>query len=88
MPNTNKDIRIKRQNGNGIARDQRKGGVKYRRKTFKENIQGITKPAIRRLTRRGGVRRISELVYEETRSDTVTYTEYARCKTVTSLDVG
>ncbi|CAH1764999.1 2072_t:CDS:2, partial [Entrophospora sp. SA101] len=72
----------------------RKGGVKYRRKTFKENIQGITKPAIRRLTRRGGVRRISELVYEETRSvlkmflenDTVTYTEYARCKTVTSLD--
>ncbi|CAJ0837027.1 7270_t:CDS:2, partial [Entrophospora sp. SA101] len=57
--------------------------------------EGITKPAIRRLTRRGGVRRISELVYEETRSvlkmflenDTVTYTEYARCKTVTSLDV-
>ena len=30
-------------------------------------IQGITKPAIRRLARRGGVKRISGLIYEETR---------------------
>ena len=29
--------------------------------------QGITKPAIRRLARRGGVKRISGLIYEETR---------------------
>ena len=29
--------------------------------------QGITKPAIRRLARRGGVERISGLIYEETR---------------------
>ena len=28
-------------------------------------IQGITKPAIRRLARRGGVKRISGLIYEE-----------------------
>ena len=28
---------------------------------------GITKPAIRRLARRGGVKRISGLIYEETR---------------------
>jgi histone H4 len=78
--------------------------------------QGITKPAIRRLARRGGVKRISGLIYEETRGvlkiflesqslvpflswscadillsdvirDSVTYTEHAKRKTVTSLDV-
>ncbi|BEI83826.1 hypothetical protein CcaverHIS002_0404300 [Cutaneotrichosporon cavernicola] len=59
---------------------------------------GITKPAIRRLARRGGVKRISGLIYEETRGvlkiflenvirDSVTYTEHAKRKTVTSLDV-
>ena len=30
-------------------------------------VIGITKPAIRRLARRGGVKRISGLIYEETR---------------------
>ena len=56
------------------------------------------KPAIRRLARRGGVKRISGLIYEETRTvlksflesvirDAVTYTEHARRKTVTALDV-
>ena len=34
---------------------------------LRDNIQGITKPAIRRLARRGGVKRISGLIYEETR---------------------
>ena len=38
------------------------------KKANKSNIQGITKPAIRRLARRGGVKRISGLMYEETRS--------------------
>jgi histone H3/H4 len=33
-------------------------------------IQGITKPAIRRLAREGGVKRVSGLVYEETRFET------------------
>ncbi|KAJ7926668.1 hypothetical protein B0H13DRAFT_1546831, partial [Mycena leptocephala] len=37
------------------------------RKLLRDNIQGITKPAIRRLTRRGGVKRISGLIYEGTR---------------------
>jgi hypothetical protein len=37
------------------------------RKVLRDNIQGITKPAIRRLARRGGVKRISGLIYEETR---------------------
>jgi hypothetical protein len=35
---------------------------------LRDNIQGITKPAIRRLARRGGVKRISGLIYEEIRS--------------------
>jgi histone H4 len=75
-----------------------KGGAKRHRKVLRDNIQGITKPAIRRLARRGGVKRISGLIYEETRSvlkvflenvirDAVTYTEHARRKTVTSMDV-
>ena len=34
---------------------------------FAYGCSGITKPAIRRLARRGGVKRISGLIYEETR---------------------
>eukprot|EP00401_Gymnodinium_catenatum_P082419 CAMPEP_0117501962 /NCGR_PEP_ID=MMETSP0784-20121206/23570_1 /TAXON_ID=39447 /ORGANISM="" /LENGTH=122 /DNA_ID=CAMNT_0005297235 /DNA_START=65 /DNA_END=433 /DNA_ORIENTATION=+ len=75
-----------------------KGGALRHRKVLRDNIQGITKPAIRRLARRGGVKRISGFIYEETRGvlktflentlrDTVTYTEHARRKTVTALDV-
>lgn len=77
-----------------------KGGAKrhQKQKVLRDNIQGITKPAIRRLARRGGVKRISGLIYEEVRGvlkvfledqikDAVTYTEYARRKTVTALDV-
>eukprot|EP01083_Nonionella_stella_P071328 191524_1 len=75
-----------------------KGGAKRFRKGGKGNISGITKPAIRRLARRGGVKRISGQIYDESRSviktflenvvkDAVTYTEYSRRKTVTALDV-
>lgn len=74
------------------------GAKKRQRRVVRENILGITKPAIRRLARRGGVKRLSGLVYDETRSvlkvflenivrDAVTYTEHARRKTVTALDV-
>merc|ERR1712225_234743 len=66
-----------------------KGGAKRHRKILRDNIQGITKPAIRRLARRGGVKRISAMIYEETRGvlktflegvirDAVTYTEHAK----------
>lgn len=40
-----------------------KGGAKRHRKILRDNIQGITKPAIRRLARRGGVKRISASKY-------------------------
>ncbi|GBP00181.1 Histone H4 [Eumeta japonica] len=64
------------------------------RKVLRDNIQGITKPAIRRPARRAA--RISGLIYEETRGesvprerdrDAVTYTEHAKRKTVTAMDV-
>ena len=75
-----------------------KGDAKRHRKVLRDNIQGITKPAIRRLARRGGVKRINGMMYDETRKvlksflenvvkDAVTYTEHARRKTVTALDV-
>lgn len=88
--------------GKGFALGHGKGlgksGGKRHRKILRDNIQGITKPAIRRLARRGGVKRISGMIYEEARSslkefltavikDTVTYTEHATRKTVTALDV-
>jgi len=68
------------------------------RKIRKEPLQGITKPAIRRLARRGGVKRISGSIYEETRTvlqdllqdlikNAVVYTEHARRKTVTLADI-
>ena len=76
----------KRSSGKG-GKAFGKVGAKRVRKTTKEVILGITKPAIRRLARRGGVKRISNLIYEETRlvlkaflenvvRDAVTYTEH------------
>jgi len=71
---------------------------KRHKKVLRNNIDGITKPAIRRLARRGGVKRMSGLIYNETRSvlkifletvlrDAITYTEHSRRKTVTASDV-
>jgi histone H3/H4 len=40
---------------------------------------GITKPAIRRLARRGGVKRISGLIYEETRGVLKIFLENVSC---------
>ena len=44
--------------GKGLS----KGGAKRHRKVLRDNIQGLTKPAIRRLARRGGVKRTSGLI--------------------------
>merc|ERR1739844_622804 len=88
------------------GRGKGKGGIRGKagakrfepRKALRDSILGITKPAIRRLARRGGVKRISSYIYEETRAvlrsflenvirDSVVYTEHAKRKTVTALDV-
>ena len=74
------------------------GAKRHAKKAIRETILGVTKPAIRRLARRGGVKRISALIYEEARNvlkgflenvvrDSVTYCEHAKRKTVTALDV-
>ena len=68
-----------------------KGGAKRHRKVLRDNIQAC-------LGRWGKVKRISGLIYEETRGvlkvflenvirDAVTYTEHAKRKTVTAMDV-
>lgn len=83
--------------GNGAA-GVGKGGAKRHRKVLCDNIRGITKNEIRRLARRGGVKRISGLLCEPIRvalktflemviKDAVTYTGFARRKTVTAMDV-
>lgn len=64
----------------------------------KDSIRGMSKQAIRRLARRGGVKRVHGLVYEASRDalkqfltriikNAVAYTEHAKRKTVTSNDV-
>ena len=64
-----------------------KVGATRHRKVLRDYIQGITKSAIRRLAHRVGMKRISGLIYEETKGvlkifieqvirDDVTYTEH------------
>ncbi|KAK3503049.1 histone-fold-containing protein [Neurospora crassa] len=82
----------------GKGKGQGGVGIKRHRKIIKDTIRGITKPAIRRLARRGGVKRISAGIYDEIRAalkerlqmilrDCVTYTEHRHAKTVTVTDV-
>jgi len=88
----------RKMSGRGKGKGLGKGVAIRHKRPLRDNIQGITKPAIRRLARRGGVKRISGQVYDEIRTvlknfvervlhDTVTYTEHARRKTVTSMDI-
>jgi histone H4 len=65
---------------------------------LRDNIQGVTKGAIRRLARRGGVKRISANIYDDIRGviktrlyqvleQVTAVTEHRQRKTVTTLDV-
>ena len=71
---------------------------KRHRKPKKTTLERISNGSIRRLARRGGVKRISHFIYDDTRRviysfldhvvrDCVTYTEHGRRKTVTAMDV-
>lgn len=71
---------------------------KHKRKKLRDNIQDITKFDFRRMARRGGVKRLSVTIYEESRGvlkvfleniirDTITITEHARRNTVMKNDV-
>jgi len=75
-----------------------KGASKRLKKAVSSGVRSIAKPAIRRLARRAGVKRVSGLLYDEVRSvarsfveqttrDAISYTEHSRRKTVSALDV-
>ena len=76
-----------------------KGKVqKSKRRHRKVLAAGITNGDIRRLARRGGIKRMNKKVFDTARSalkeflttiihDAVTYTEHARRNTVTHMDV-
>lgn len=68
------------------------------KKVFRGNLEGISRPSIRRMARRGGVKRLSGVIYEEVRTVlknwlddvirvAVTYCSHARRKTITTMDV-
>lgn len=74
------------------------GGAKRHRKILRDNIAGITRPALLRILHRAGVKRVSGLVYEELRGvmkvflekvirDMVVFTAHARRKTVMLEDL-
>jgi len=71
---------------------------RFHRKLLRNNLEGISKKALRRLARRGGVKRMDSLIYDEMRGalknflhnvikDSVTYAEHARRKTVKTIDI-
>lgn len=78
-----------------------KGGkisAKRHLNTVKDPIEGVTKPAIRRLARRAGIKRINGHFYDEVRgilkqwmehklNMALTYTKYARRNTLFPADV-
>jgi histone H4 len=78
--------------GNKVGAKRRAG------RSQKAAIEGISKPDIRRMARRGGVKRISTFIYDDTRAvlkqflennlrKSIYYTEHAKRKTVSALDV-
>ncbi|KAH8605998.1 hypothetical protein ERJ75_001560800 [Trypanosoma vivax] len=81
----------------GKKSGEAKGSQKRQKKILRENVRGITR-APSAASRRGGVKRISGVIYDEVRGvlksfvegvvrDATAYTEYSRKKTVTAMDV-
>lgn len=75
-----------------------KGGLRRHRKVIRDSIRGITKGDIRRLARRGGIKRISGTLYDDARQamidrikaileECVIYLDHSKRKTVTVRDV-
>ncbi|KAF2121566.1 histone-fold-containing protein [Lophiotrema nucula] len=81
--------------GKGLGKGK---GAKRHKKVLRDNIQSVTKGDIRRLARRGGVKRISAMIYDDVRHalkqrlqvilrDIVAIVEYSGRQTVTVRDV-
>merc|ERR1711904_431675 len=84
--------------GNAFRKEEKKSAISLLLDIESDTILGVTRPSIRRLARRGGVKRLSSLLYEEVRRvirqfleliirDVVTYTEHRKQKTVGARDV-
>ena len=74
------------------------GGARRHRSVLRDSLQGISRAEIRRLARRGGIKRISGVFYDEARGvlkqflenvigDACVYAEYAKRKTIMPLDI-
>lgn len=106
LPSSSKNVEEKEKTPPNRGLGKGKGGKGLnktptrfqRRRVHRDNITRVTNPAIRRLARRGGVKRISGLVYQEVRSllanflsnvlkIATMYTEYSKRKTVSVDDV-
>lgn len=61
------------------------GGAKRHRKVLRDNLQGMTKPMIQRLARRGGVMRLEVQAYEEIRGIMMYYLQQIMLHTVTAV---
>ena len=88
--------KVGRSRSGGKGKGVGKSGKRFKNKG--NTINGISRPSIRRLARRGGVKRISGTIYEDSRGvlksflentvrDAITYCDYSKRKTVTALDV-
>lgn len=99
MSSSNNSVAVRHggagKGGKGLGKG---GAAQQHRKKMKDSIEGVTKPALRRLARRGGVKRISGDIYTVVREalrdrldlilkDAITYTTHANRKTVTTFDV-
>ena len=78
--------------------DAKGSSTKRMKKVLRDSLKSVTRGSIRRLARRGGIKRISGLLYEEVRgvlkafvnttvADSVSFTEHAKRKTVSASDV-
>jgi histone H4 len=86
-----------RDGGKGVG-SGRSGLKRHSRRVMPDGSSALSRPALRRLARRAGVKRINAGIYEEAPTamrawlgkiiaDSVTYTEHARRMTVTINDV-
>lgn len=69
-----------------------------RKTPIKDSLEGITKPSLKRLARRAGIKRLSTAVYPETKealvvwldkvlADGSKYAEHAHRRTITVMDI-
>ncbi len=70
----------------GSKRGRQKVQTVLRGKILRDSIQGITRPCIHRLARRGGVKRVSGVMYEETRSVLKLFLQNVVCDVLTCIE--